>query len=35
MEYMGPVRMCDVEEAERKIIEVAANVLSWEEVLQR
>lgn len=27
MEYMGPVRMCDVEEAENKIIEVAKSVL--------
>ena len=35
MEYMGPVRMCDVEEAEEKIIGVARNVLNWEEVLQR
>ena len=35
MEYMGPVRMCDVEEAEEKIIGVAGNVLNWEEVLQR
>lgn len=28
MEYMGPVRMRDVEEAEEKIIEVARNVLN-------
>ena len=35
MEYMGPVRMCDVEEAESKIIGAAKNVLNWEEVLQR
>ena len=35
MEYMGPVRMCDVEESESKIIGVARNVLNWEEVLQR
>lgn len=35
MEYMGPVRMCDVEGAEEKIIEVARNVLNWEEVLRR
>ena len=35
MEYMGPVRMCDVEEAESKIIEVTRNVLNWEEVLKR
>ena len=35
MEYMGPVKMCDVEEAESKIIGVARNVLNWEEVLQR
>ena len=28
MEYMGPVRMCDVEEAESKIIGVARKVLS-------
>lgn len=35
MEYMGPVRMCDVEEAEEKIIEVARNVLNWKEVQRR
>ena len=35
MEYMGPVRMCDVEESEEKIIEVARNVLNWEEVQRR
>ena len=35
MEYMGPVRRCDVEESESKIIGVARNVLNWEEVLQR
>jgi len=35
MEYMGPVRMCDVEGAEDKIIGVARNVLNWKEVLQR
>ena len=35
MEYMGPVRMCDVEEAECKIIGAAINVLNWEEILQR
>lgn len=35
MEYMGPVRMCDVEEAEGKIIEVARNVLNWKEVQRR
>ena len=35
MEYMGPVRMCDVEEAEKKIMEVVKNVLNWEEVLRR
>ena len=35
MEYMGPVRMCDVEEAENKIIEVAKSVLNWEEVCSR
>lgn len=29
MEYMGPVRMCDVEEAEEKIIKVARKVLNW------
>ena len=28
MEYMGPVRMCDVEESEKKIMEVAKNVLT-------
>lgn len=35
MEYMGPARMCDVEEAENKIIEVAQTVLNWEEVCGR
>lgn len=35
MEYMGPVRMCDVEEAEKKIIEVAKNLLNWKAVLRR
>ena len=35
MEYMGPVRMCDVEEAEGKMIEVARNVLNWKEVQRR
>ena len=35
MEYMGPVRMCDVEEAENKIIEVAKSVLNWEAVCSR
>ena len=35
MEYMGPVRMCDVEEAEEKIIATARKVLDWEEVLRR
>ena len=35
MEYMGPVRMCEVEDAESKIIGVARNVINWEEVLQR
>lgn len=35
MEYMGPVRMCDVEEAEEKIIDVARKVLDWKEVLSR
>lgn len=35
MEYMGPIRMCDVEEAENKIIEVAKSVLNWEEVCSR
>mgnify|MGYP003296512851 CR=1 FL=1 len=35
MEYMGPVRMRDVEEVEEKIIEIARNVLNWNEVLQR
>ena len=35
MEYMGPVRMYDVEDAEEKIIEAARNVLNWEEVLRR
>lgn len=35
LEYMGPVRMCDVEEAEEKIVEVARTVLNWEEVQRR
>ena len=35
MEYMGPVRMCDVEESESKIIGVARKVLNWEEVQSR
>ena len=35
MEYMGPVRMCDVEEAEAKIIEIAKRVLDWEKVQSR
>ena len=35
MEYMGPVRMCDVEEAEEKIMEVARKELKWEEVQKR
>ena len=35
MEYMGPVRMSDVEEAECKIIGAARNALNWEEILQR
>ena len=35
MEYMGPVRMCDVEEAEEKIIGVARKILNWNEVLRR
>ena len=35
MEYMGPVRMCDAEDAENKIIEVAKKVLNWEEVCDR
>lgn len=35
MEYMGSVRMCDVEDAENKIIEVAKSVLNWEEVCSR
>ena len=35
MEYMGPVRMCDVEEAEEKIMEVARRELKWEEVQRR
>jgi len=35
MEYMGPVRMCDVEESEEKILGVARKVLNWDEVLQR
>lgn len=29
MEYMGPIRMCDVEEAESKIIENAKKVLNY------
>jgi len=32
---MGPVRMCDVEESEEKILGVARKVLNWDEVLQR
>lgn len=35
IEYMGPVRMCDVEDAEEKIIEVAKNVLNWGDVQRR
>lgn len=35
IEYMGPVRMCDVEKAEEKILEVARKVLDWEEVIKR
>lgn len=35
MEYMGPVRMCDVEESEKKIIEIAKKELDWEEVRSR
>lgn len=35
MEYMGPVRMRDVEKSEELIIGVARKVLNWEEVLQR
>lgn len=35
IEYMGPVRMCDVEEAEGKIIKVAKKILNWEEVQNR
>ena len=35
MEYMGPVRMCDVEESEEQIIGIARKILNWEEVLQR
>lgn len=35
MEYMGPVRMCDVEEAEEKIMGAARKVLDWEMVLRR
>ena len=34
MEYMGPVRMCDVEEAEKKIIRIARNVLDWEDEIR-
>ena len=29
MEYMGPVRMCDVEEAEEKIMEVARKEIKY------
>ena len=29
MEYMGPVRMCDVEAAEEKIMEIARKALNW------
>ena len=35
MEYMGPVRMCDVEESEKEIIEIAKKELDWEEVCSR
>ena len=35
MEYMGPVRMCDVEASEEQIIEVAKKELDWQEVLRR
>ena len=29
MEYMGPVRRCDVEDAQKKIREIARNTLGW------
>jgi len=29
MEYMGPVRMSDVEDAQRKIVQAANNILGW------
>lgn len=35
MEYMGPVRICDVEESEKKIIEIAKKELNWVEVCSR
>lgn len=35
MEYMGPIRICEVEEAEETIIGVARKVLDWENVIRR
>lgn len=35
MEYMGPIRLCEVEEAEAKIIEAAKKVIDWNEVRKR
>ena len=32
MEYMGPVRMSDVEDAQRKIVQTAKNILGWTEM---
>ena len=29
MEYMGPLRMCDVEEAQKKILQIAKEQLGW------
>ena len=31
MEYMGPVRRCDVEEAQKKIMQIAKDTLGWAE----
>ncbi len=32
MEYMGPVRRCDVEEAQRKIMQIAKEKLGWNDL---
>lgn len=31
MEYMGPVRLCDVETAQKKILQIAKEYLGWED----